>query len=273
MSADWLSLALYDDEENIRTASTNRAMVAVKHRTENRFARYMKASQSASEAAARLSAIEDDIRLMANQIAVEYSAPEPDKLYEAAIKLAYGFGAPNQALPGDPGGATPCPSCGSPTQPGAPCPQCSQMPGQEAMPQAGGMRNSLMPTAAEVPADGQTRRHADPDEVIGDTPASSSGESFKGDKTLDAAKGDKSKQHPGETQEVADKGTWRDNGNVPSKGTPKVKHKVKTEDLGGDNPHSEQKGDHTKTFGDGHGVTDAVTPGTVTARLWHVFEG
>ncbi len=276
--ADWFSLALHDDAGMVREASTNRAMVAVKHRTEKRFSRYLKAAQTTTEFTARLSAIDDDLRLMSNEIAIEHSAPEPEKLYEAAVKTAIGFGAPQAGQPGMQPGAAPCPNCGSPSQPGMSCPNCGNA-GQTGggQPQAGGMRN-LMPTAAEVPTDGYDRRTIDPDEVVGDTPAGWGGEHLKGaEKTLNDVR-DKSKAHPGEIQDIEDHGEWRDgqSTHTTDPNPPKIKHKVEEQDLGAKNPYKEQVGDHTKTFGDTHEVAPAYTPGKPTmghTSLWHVLEG
>lgn len=279
---DWLSLVLHDEEAHVRTASTNRALIAVKHRTEKRFARYLKSAQSADEFQARLSAIDDELRLMANEIAVEHSAPEPDKLYEAAAKVAFDFGAPYQTVqegtPQHGNGQAPCPSCGALMHVGAPCPNCGKTytPGQEQPGAAGmgGLRNRLQTqgtTAAEVPTDGYDRRTTDPDGVIGDTPAGWGGESLKGhDVSFEKVKGD-SKAHPSETQSIEDKGTWRDKETDPTKD---IKYPGKTVDV--EKPiGAEQVGDNTKTFGDGD-QAPAFTPDKPvlghTAK-WHVLEG
>lgn len=270
---DWFSLALHDDAAMVREASTNRAMVAVKHRTEKRFARYLRSAQTEVEFTARLSAIDDDLRLMSNEIAIEHSAPEPEKLYEAAVKTAIGFGAPQAGQPGMQSGAAPCPNCGSPLQPGMSCPGCgnaAQNGGGQ--PQAGGMRN-LMPTAAEVPTDGYDRRTIDPDEVVGDTPAGWGGEHLK-DGQKDPDHND-SKAHPGVTQDIEDHGNWRDEQSHKTKdpNPPKIKHKVEEQDLGAKNPYKEQVGDNTKTFGDTHEVAPAYTPAkpVLGHTRWHVL--
>ena len=284
MTQDWLSVALTDDAGNQRTASTNRALIAVKHRTEKRFARYLKGAQSKVEFDARLGAIDDELHMMANEVAIEHSAPEPDKLYEAALKHALGFGAPGVPQPGMQQGTAPCPSCGSPLQPGAPCPNCAGKPGN----MQGGMRNNVAPQqmmAAEVPSDGQNRRSADPDEKIGDTPASSAGESYKypktEDKLLDESK-DNSKLHPRELQDVTDRPETRKDWNNPGAGndgfggTPPVDHKVDVWNLAEDNQFKEQTGPATSTFGEGDNaepVTKAADPVLGSTRQWHILEG
>ena len=277
---DWLSAALHDDAAQVRTASTNRAEIAVKHRVERRFARYMKNSKSEAERSARLAAIDDELRLLANEVAVEYSAPEPEKLYEAAVKRAYDFGAPYQTVqegtPAHGYSTVPCEQCGQPAVIGTPCPKCGHVnqPGQE--PSAGGMgglRDRLMAaTAAEVPTDGYDRRTVDPDEAIGTTPASSSGESFKAvDMTKERSD---SKAHPGEVQDIEDKGNWRDDQarQHSDPNPPKTKHKV--DQVSADSPiGKEQVGDHTDTFGKGHGVTDPVTDAAASKLgKWHVLD-
>jgi hypothetical protein len=259
---DWLSLALHDDEGMVRQASTNRALIAVKHRTDKRFSRYLKAAQSSDEFTARLSAIDDELRLLANEVAIEHSAPDPEELYTAAVKLALGFGAPTPAMQ-QPGGEALCPSCGAPTQPGVPCPNCA---GQG---QAGGMRNSLQPTAAEVPTDGYDRRTVDPDAEIGNTPAGWGGESLKGhDTSFEKMKG-KSKDHPSETQNIIDNGTWRDERSDPQND---IKRKVEHKDV--ETPIGpEQTGDNTKTFGDSSKAGDPISREKAVLGSWHLLEG
>lgn len=279
---DWLSVALHDNEAQIRTANTNRAGIAVKHRVERRFARYMTNARSEAERKARLSAIDDELRLLANEVAIEYSAPDPDSLYQAAIKLAYDFGAPYQQVqegtPEHGYSTVPCANCGTPAALGAPCPSCGHVnqPGQDqAAGGMGGLRNRLQPMAAEVPADGYDRRSVDPDEAIGTTPASSSGESFKGaEKSLDAAKGTPSKLHPADEQDIEDKGNWRDDQayNQSDPNAPKIK--MKNENTDGGAPHGKElvgpHGGGSNTFGDSHGVTDAVTE-TAVSKLGNWF--
>ena len=164
------------------------------------------------------------------------------------MKTAIGFGAPQSMQPGIPPtmqtGAAPCPNCGSLTQPGQPCPGCGNAASTGgSQPQAGGMRNSLQPMAAEVPTDGYDRRTIDSDEVVGDTPAGWGGEHLK-DGLKDPDRND-SKAHPGETQNIEDHGNWRDEQshktNDPN--PPKIKHKVEEQDLGAKNPYKEQVGD------------------------------
>ena len=272
---DWLSYALAEMDTEKIAASNKRAEAALKVRLDQRVTKFLKRATDADELGERLDVVDPAVQEIVDEVATEYGA-SPEHLLEAAtasIKKSVGdffdqpFGA-GEGVPAHGYSEVPCQNCGKAAQLGVPCPNCgyTNEPGQG---QGGGgsLRERLMAPQAKTAADDDAGHDAyqhervNPDSIIGDTPASSAFEGTKYDTSVEKALGG-SKDHPREFQNVADHVEDRRTLNDGTDKSVGVERAVGSEDLGGSDPHTEQKGKGgTFTEGDrgSAGAADAVT--------------
>lgn len=274
---DWLSFALAEYDTDKIAASNQRAEAALKVRLEQRVSRFLKAATDVEELGMRLDVVDPTVSEIVNEVATEYGA-NPETLYESAVsavgKIAAGdffqqpFQQGGEGVPPHSFTDVPCQKCGHPAALGVPCKWCGNVnePTDPSTPEGfnpGSLRQRIMGATVPDDAGHDSYEHdsVNPNNKIGDTPASSAFEGTKFDTDVEKAL-DGSKDHPRQFQNVADHVEDRRTLNDGKDKSVGVERAVGNEDLGAKNPFTEQHG-KGGTFAEGDrgsaGAADAVT--------------